>query len=110
MELVANDPNDLYEEKRLILPNGDINWNCPCLGQMASGPCGKLFKVAFSCFCYSMEDVKGSDCIDQFQAMQGCMQKYPDLYFQKEEEKPGDRLEETVASEATATIEEEGSS
>ncbi|KAJ8793196.1 hypothetical protein J1605_000191 [Eschrichtius robustus] len=110
MELVANDPNDLYEEKRLILPNGDINWNCPCLGRMASGPCGKLFNVAFSCFRYSMEDVKGSDCIDQFRAMQGCMQKYPDLYFQKEEEKPGDRLEETAASEATATIEEEGSS
>ncbi|KAB0407273.1 hypothetical protein E2I00_008801 [Balaenoptera physalus] len=72
---------------------------------MASGPCGKLFKVAFSCFRYSMEDVKGSDCVDQFRAMQGCMQKYP-----YPEEKPGDGLEETAASEATAVIEEEGSS
>merc|ERR1712018_950184 len=24
----------------LILPNGEINWNCPCLGGMAIGPCG----------------------------------------------------------------------
>eukprot|EP00069_Balaena_mysticetus_P019163 bmy_11885T0 len=32
-ELVADDPNDPYEEHRLILPNrDDINWSCPCLG------------------------------------------------------------------------------
>ncbi|KAF4526504.1 hypothetical protein B566_EDAN015206 [Ephemera danica] len=24
----------------LIKPNGDINWSCPCLGGMATGPCG----------------------------------------------------------------------
>ncbi|KAB0391213.1 hypothetical protein E2I00_016616 [Balaenoptera physalus] len=32
-ELVADDPNDLYEEHGLILPHrDDINWNRPCLG------------------------------------------------------------------------------
>lgn len=36
----------------LILPNGDINWNCPCLGGMATGPCGVEFREAFSCFHY----------------------------------------------------------
>lgn len=36
----------------LILPNGDINWNCPCLGGMATGPCGIEFREAFSCFHY----------------------------------------------------------
>ncbi|XP_031239907.1 mitochondrial intermembrane space import and assembly protein 40, partial [Mastomys coucha] len=56
-ELVADDPNDPYEEHGLILPNGDINWNCPCLGGMASGPCGEQFKSAFSCFHYSTEDI-----------------------------------------------------
>ena len=65
-ELVADDPNDPYEEHGLILPNGDINWNCPCLGGMASGPCGEQFKAAFSCFHYSKGDVKGSDCVNQF--------------------------------------------
>ncbi|XP_029772291.1 mitochondrial intermembrane space import and assembly protein 40 isoform X1 [Suricata suricatta] len=116
-ELVADDPNDPYEEHGLILPNGDINWNCPCLGGMASGPCGEQFKSAFSCFHYSTEDVKGSDCVDQFRAMQECMQKYPDLYPQEDEEeeeeekkKPAERLEETAPTEATATKEEEGSS
>lgn len=98
-ELVADDPNDPYEEHGLILPNGDINWNCPCLGGMASGPCGEQFKSAFSCFHYSTEEVKGSDCVDQFRAMQECMQKYPDLYPQEEEEeeeRPSDQSEEQL--------------
>ena len=34
----------------MILPNGEVNWNCPCLGGMASGPCGSQFKEAFSLF------------------------------------------------------------
>lgn len=74
---------------------------------MASGPCGEQFKAAFSCFHYSKEDVKGSDCVDQFRAMQECMQKYPDLYPQEEEEEeeqPADPLPE-AASEASATKE-----
>lgn len=43
----------------LILPNGDINWNCPCLGGMATGPCGVEFRNAFSCFHYSDAEPKG---------------------------------------------------
>ncbi len=79
---------------------------------MASGLCGEQFKAAFSCFHCSTEDVKGSDCVDQFQAMQECMQKYPDLYPQEEdeEEKPADGLEESAASEVAATKEQKGSS
>ncbi|CAL8336181.1 unnamed protein product [Merluccius merluccius] len=84
-ELIADDPNDPYEEQGLILPNGDINWNCPCLGGMASGPCGSQFKEAFSCFHYSKEEVKGSECIDNFRGMQECMQRYPELYPQEED-------------------------
>lgn len=43
----------------LILSNGDINWNCPCLGGMATGPCGVEFREAFSCFHYSGAEPKG---------------------------------------------------
>ncbi|KAM7230343.1 hypothetical protein CapIbe_019060 [Capra ibex] len=115
-ELVADDPDDPYEEHGLILPNGDINWNCPCLGGMASGPCGEQFKAAFSCFHYSKEDVKGSDCVGQFRAMQECMQKYPDLYPQEEEEeeaeeeRPADPPQGAAASEASAAKEAAASS
>ena len=46
---------------------GEINWECPCLGGMAHGPCGEEFKAAFSCFVYSQEEPKGMECIDKFQ-------------------------------------------
>lgn len=46
---------------------GEINWDCPCLGGMAHGPCGEEFKAAFSCFVYSKEEPKGIECIDKFQ-------------------------------------------
>src|SRR5262249_41217178 len=45
---------------------GEINWDCPCLGGMAHGPCGEEFKAAFSCFVYSTEEPKGMDCIEKF--------------------------------------------
>lgn len=80
---------------------------------MASGPCGEQFKSAFSCFHYSTEEIKGSDCVDQFRAMQECMQKFPDLYPQEdddeEKEKPSKDLE-AASTEATVTEEEKGSS
>jgi mitochondrial intermembrane space import and assembly protein 40 len=40
------------EPPGLLLPSGEINWNCPCLGGMATGPCGVEFREAFSCFHY----------------------------------------------------------
>lgn len=67
----------------LLLPNGEINWNCPCLGGMATGPCGLEFREAFSCFHYSTADPKGSDCYDAFKTMQTCMSEYPALYESK---------------------------
>lgn len=62
------------------MPNGEINWNCPCLGGMASGPCGYQFRSAFSCFHRSETDPKGQDCFEEFLQMQQCMSKYPTLY------------------------------
>ncbi|KAK2606019.1 Oxidoreductase [Conoideocrella luteorostrata] len=59
---------------------GEINWDCPCLGGMADGPCGEQFKTAFSCFVYSTEEPKGMDCIEKFQGMQECFREYPDIY------------------------------
>ena len=56
--------------KGLILANGDINWNCPCLGGMATGPCGFEFRQAFACVKSSSAEPRGADCFDQFKAMQ----------------------------------------
>lgn len=76
---------------------GEINWDCPCLGGMATGPCGDEFKAAFSCFVFSKEEPKGMDCIDKFKSvtpqlytrkhpltrrrnMQNCFRQYPEVY------------------------------
>ncbi|GAA5958275.1 hypothetical protein JCM10213_007120, partial [Rhodosporidiobolus nylandii] len=48
---------------------GEINWDCPCLGGMADGPCGEEFKQAFSCFVYSEAEPKGIDCVEKFRGM-----------------------------------------
>lgn len=74
---------------------------------MASGPCGEQFKSAFSCFHYSKEDLKGSDCVDQFRAMQECMQKYPDLYPQEEDdEEEGEKQNKDLETTPIAQMED----
>lgn len=83
----------------LLLDNGEINWNCPCLGGMATGPCGLEFREAFSCFHYSTADPKGSDCYETFKTMQSCMVQYPALYRSKgavldDLDEEGDPMEE----------------
>ncbi|XP_036958410.1 coiled-coil-helix-coiled-coil-helix domain containing 4b [Acanthopagrus latus] len=109
-ELVEEDPNDPYEERGLILPSGEINWNCPCLGGMASGPCGTEFKEAFSCFHYSKEEVKGSECLEQFRAMQECMQRYPELYPQEDDKAQQEQSSETDQNSKDSASEETSNS
>ncbi|XP_036322672.1 mitochondrial intermembrane space import and assembly protein 40 [Rhagoletis pomonella] len=77
----------------LITSDGEINWSCPCLGGMATGPCGVEFRDAFSCFHYSKADPKGSDCFEAFRAMQDCFVQYPTVYNKSagndDEDEPG---------------------
>lgn len=114
IELPATEPSP-----GLLLPNGDINWNCPCLGGMATGPCGVEFREAFSCFHYSEAEPKGSDCFDNFQTMQDCFAKYPTVYnqnldldeatneLQKESGNKGSEYADQLESNTSATIEKE---
>lgn len=85
---------------------GEINWDCPCLGGMAHGPCGEEFKAAFSCFVYSKEEPKGVDCIEKFKGMQDCFRAHPDIYGaeleDEEEEGFEGRLPEGEAATALA--------
>jgi intermembrane space import and assembly protein 40 len=59
---------------------GEINWDCPCLGGMAHGPCGPQFREAFACFIHSEEDPKGIDCVEKFKGMQECFREHPEVY------------------------------
>ncbi|XP_059481167.1 mitochondrial intermembrane space import and assembly protein 40-B [Neocloeon triangulifer] len=86
------------ERPGLILPDGEINWNCPCLGGMATGPCGVEFREAFSCFHHSQAEPKGSDCYDAFSKMQECMVQYPEIYDKRSERGEDDEEEDPMAA------------
>ena len=83
---------------------GEINWDCPCLGGMAHGPCGPEFKEAFSCFVFSNEEPKGMECIDKFQNMQQCFQAHPEVY--KGELEDDDELDAELEGERQELVKE----
>ncbi|KAK7573921.1 hypothetical protein V9T40_011112 [Parthenolecanium corni] len=91
----------------IILSDGSINWNCPCLGGMATGPCGIEFREAFSCFHYSKADPKGSDCLKAFSQMQECMKTYPAVYASKTDDVEDSFDIEDEQDEASASIAKE---
>ena len=64
--VTAQDVDEMDESAAFNPETGEINWDCPCLGGMAHGPCGEEFRAAFSCFVYSQEEPKGIECIDKF--------------------------------------------
>ncbi|CAI7646816.1 unnamed protein product [Penicillium glandicola] len=84
---------------------GEINWDCPCLGGMAHGPCGEDFKAAFSCFVYSEEEPKGIDCVEKFKAMQDCFRQHPEVYGAELEDDDEPQSDAPAPSEAPATPE-----
>ncbi|KAG0706134.1 hypothetical protein DFH29DRAFT_825441 [Suillus ampliporus] len=79
---------------------GEINWDCPCLGGMAHGPCGPEFREAFSCFVHSENEPKGIECVEKFKAMQTCFREHPDVYG---EEIMDDDDEEEPQGQATSS-------
>lgn len=84
---------------------GEINWDCPCLGGMAQGPCGEEFKEAFSCFVYSEAEPKGIDCVEKFQNMQNCFRANPEYYA--DQIKDEEEAASAASAAAAAAVEEE---
>nr|CAG8463339.1 699_t:CDS:2 [Entrophospora candida] len=78
-EFKVEDDDEEIKEDAYNEETGEINWDCPCLGGMANGPCGEQFKAAFSCFVYSKEEPKGVDCLDAFKEMNNCFKQHPDV-------------------------------
>jgi len=89
---------------------GEINWDCPCLGGMAHGPCGEQFREAFSCFVFSQDEPKGIDCIDKFKGMQDCFREHPDVYGAEleDDEAPQEGVEAPAEGQAAPPQHEAG--
>ncbi|KAG9285773.1 hypothetical protein G9A89_013198 [Geosiphon pyriformis] len=82
-----HESEEVSEDQGAVDPDtGEINWDCPCLGGMANGPCGEEFKAAFSCFVVSTAEPKGVDCLEAFKAMQACFRAHPEEYSQELED------------------------
>ena len=67
---------------------------------MASGPCGHIFRRAFTCFHNSDSKQKGSECFSEFANLTDCFAKYPKLYGSKD--KSADGQQPTSATSAIA--------
>jgi len=85
---------------------GEINWDCPCLGGMAHGPCGQQFRDAFSCFVYSEEEPKGINCVEKFKAMQDCFREHPEVYGDEIMDDDDDEVPQATPAEGAAPIED----
>ncbi|KAM0753327.1 hypothetical protein T439DRAFT_323960 [Meredithblackwellia eburnea MCA 4105] len=88
----AEDSREAASQAAFNPETGEINWDCPCLGGMADGPCGEEFKAAFSCFVYSEDEPKGVDCVDKFRGMQECFRRYPEIYGSEAEDDDEEHL------------------
>lgn len=98
-EKMGNLEEETKRESAYNPDTGEINWDCPCLGGMADGPCGEEFKVAFSCFIYSEAEPKGIDCVEKFQGMQTCFRQYPEYYAEQlKDEEEADAIMSTEES------------
>ncbi|KAF4598532.1 Oxidoreductase [Pleurotus pulmonarius] len=84
---------------------GEINWDCPCLGGMAHGPCGPQFREAFSCFIYSEEEPKGINCVEKFKDMQNCFREHPEIYAEEIMDDDDDEPEGVAIAESAAADE-----
>lgn len=75
-----------------ILPNGEINWDCPCLGNLPSGPCGPAFKEAFSCWVENRdhEENFANNCFENFSTWEHCLAENKDIYKPSDDEEKGD--------------------
>ena len=70
-----------------ILPNGEINWDCPCLGNLPNGPCGPSFKEAFTCWVENKDNEQGfaENCFENFTNWERCLSENKDIYRQDDD-------------------------
>lgn len=114
VKLLPDDPKDVdTSHQSAILPDGTINWDCPCLGNLPNGPCGPAFRDAFSCWVEnkSDQDAFASKCFDSFSAWEGCLSENRDIYksenddISKSKSEPKDMQHEVDVEESSLEIE-----
>lgn len=106
-------PKPLASEERrgVLLPNGEFNWTCPCLGGLPYGPCGLEFREFFECIHKAQESddqdkAKAQECFPKFAAMKECFSQFPKLYPPDESESSGDLVDQPIGQSAVKVQDE----
>ncbi|XP_063433025.1 mitochondrial intermembrane space import and assembly protein 40-B-like [Mytilus trossulus] len=72
--IVIEKPKD---EPGAILPDGSINWDCPCIARDLTGPCGYQMRQALACY---TEGAASPECREKHLELQDCLQSHAGLY------------------------------
>ncbi|KAL3851984.1 hypothetical protein ACJMK2_015673 [Sinanodonta woodiana] len=90
------------EEPGFTLPNGDINWHCPCHGSDIFGPCAVEYREARTCLHNSKTDPRGTDCHDSIMPWIRCLgeQSGVDLLGKEDDEEQEEEWEDNGFHEA----------
>ena len=88
-KLLPDDPSEVDTSNAgAILPDGSINWDCPCLGNLPNGPCGPSFRESFQCWVEYRDDEKdfAEKCYDKFISWEGCLSQHKAIYRPEEQD------------------------
>lgn len=90
-----------------ILPDGKINWDCPCIARDLTGPCGYQMRQALSCF---SEKAGVESCREKHLELQDCLKSHAGLYPWVNEKSSDDNGEAAKMAENMIQEAEEKSS
>jgi len=88
-QLLPDDPGEVDTSNAgAILPDGTINWDCPCLGNLPNGPCGPSLRESFQCWVENKDDEKefAENCYEKFVAWEACLGEHRAIYRPEEED------------------------
>ena len=63
----------------------ELNWDCPCVGWVVSGPCGYEFRKAFECSYYSKDETHPEECGKARDNVVQCMRDHPHIFGRKDD-------------------------
>jgi len=66
------------------LPNGNINWDCSCMGSQPFGPCGEDYRTIMQCMRdheHEREEIQIEKCGLFRMAWQSCMEVHWQKYY-----------------------------
>ena len=97
----------ITDENQYFLPNGEINWDCPCHGEMIYGPCAMEYRDFLTNCVFPKEDATKETCVEKHKEFEKCINKYPAVYPELQLET---RIQEAEAVHSAGDLKDSGNS